>query len=535
MTHKIHKFKLVMIDDEYWNSSDGCGLVLQMLQNMGFLEKRANPRIPAVDDGSFAMAYTLLTPDTGYTFDDAMTYVKDHQASIDIFFSDIKMDSEIFRPRDNRERRYVEKNVEELADGEVSLYAAGIEFINVLDRNLKPKIFFSGAPETNLLITCRNLFASRLDDIILDKIDSPGFRENLEMTIDRYLRHYQLVTIRRQSYEKRTALRNRIYKKDPHADWDTPDIEYNDGERIVYWSLRTLFPKQINRIERGAADSDEMAGCIESILWVDWRVQMRGFLNHPLERAFKNRNDLKTARRFVYGLDFKTESNARIYKRITALPDYKDKAAVPNLRDKILKARINHQPPDRAYLLDYFYPGKENSDDGSISLVDYFRKLAPEENWVENWESICRNIGIYPPEIAYISHIAHHNTRHLLDCPPPQFRFRFEAGGRAVAFSWHYERPASPDIFNSSSKLYEKFDAANKHSATLRDAGMTDIAKIVCWHYLGTVRFTSGNHRMEVKKSQQIEVSIVSLEAAYPGTELRIYIEAPEVSGLNHE
>ncbi|MCB0312015.1 MAG: hypothetical protein KDH84_01920, partial [Calditrichaeota bacterium] len=65
MTHKIHKFKLVMIDDEYWNSSDGCGLVLQMLQNMGFLEKRANPRIPAVDDGSFAMAYTLLTPDTG--------------------------------------------------------------------------------------------------------------------------------------------------------------------------------------------------------------------------------------------------------------------------------------------------------------------------------------------------------------------------------------------------------------------------------------------------------------------------------------
>ena len=64
---------------------------------------------------------------------------------------------------------------------------------------------------------------------------------------------------------------------------------------------------------------------------------------------------------------------------------------------------------------------------------------------------------------------------------------------------------------------------------------MTDIAKIVCWHYLGTVSFTSGNHRMEVRKSQRIEVSIASLDTAYPGTELNIYIEAPEVSGLNYE
>jgi hypothetical protein len=233
---------------------------------------------------------------------------------------------------------------------------------------------------------------------------------------------------------------------------------------------------------------------IENMLDADWRKIIgcrfsgnKGLLCHPqiMPDVY-----LERAKQMAKELDFKTEGKASSYKAMTKLPDFNGNCR--DLRDNIIKGKGND------YLL-YYDNGKKTRS--QMSVMEYFKSIynKNEIEWYNLLYDWAGSIGIYPLDIAYISHIAFDNSRHILVEKVPEFSYSEQKEDgilKSICLEWAYgAHPKNPEnIFNEKSKLYRKFREASSNKRVLYDEGFSDIIKIVLWRYYGIVELRAGKY-----------------------------------------
>ena len=356
-------------------------------------------------------------------------------------------------------------------------------------------------------------------------------RESLVKIIDSHIRNLQNEIIDLQSVKLRNQLKNRLEGEDEDNNWDTHDIPDDGTEESrknpeKCWSLRTLFPKQINRIEKSEC-VEAMKQYIKDILNRDWRHLMKeGFLNHPFDpknQVLKFGGRLEDAKETVQSLDFRTvEDKTCHYKRLTDLPAFIHDKELNQLRDRILTAEVNGTT-QREYQIAYQHD--ECTEPEWQSIVGYFSSIYPKEaDWFDRWCDFCINFGIYPMDIAYISHIAFDNRRHVLTEPLP--RFSYEKDGDCVHFVWFYDN-LPKKMSTSAMEVYKDFSIAMEKPQKLDDSGMSDLCKIICWRYRGIVEFRYGQYCVRATRNGQINVESLDNCKVFQGTKYRVSIHKP--------
>ena len=518
-----NKFKFIVIDDR--NAIDGAvgwqGSIF-MMQELGYIERRDE-----IDeyDNSLAMSYKVLNPLTGYDFDKATKYLDRNKDSYDFYLIDLWLNEVGFRPTTG----YTDKirNLDEYVDeAKKPEFVAGLEFIKYLEKNRKPKIFYTAFDTPRKLIRYLNLIKSRWDDILLTELTKKTYNAEFEKHLDKYLRQRQVEIIYSQPIDFRKELKDRLDKPDSWSKYDILD----DKEEESYWSLRTLFPKQINRMESGE-DPDSMKQYIENILDLDWRRLIsdgrEGLLVHPTKER------LEYFLKGVEDLDFEeiTAKATGLYKRFTDLKHFTTNIQdLRNLRDFILTAKTTNKEIEQDYYINCeptATAAKDKADYTGQSLIDYFQELLLDYTWDEIFSGcveICREYGIYPFDIAYISHIAFHNERH--NARP---KFCIKKKGETIQFIWSYPESAE-EVFKEDLTLYRKLSSdSNQEPKRLSDCGYADICKIICWRYNGTVEFSSGTKSFIARRVSRVTVESRTSPILIPGAILIITIGRPEV------
>lgn len=482
----MQKFKFIVIDDQ--GVAVGWGRVFEnFLRSNRYVENReATPN----DDDSNSMNYKILNWETNFNYDSAFEYLKNNQDEYDFYFIDLKMDNHNFAPRED-----------DLYDA----YLGGLKFVNVLKKNRKPKIIFSGATETVGLIQHYKLIENRIDDIIFGRIEQDSYMKEIEEKIDNYLRSRQIEIISPLPLSFLKKLRRRL---ENNEDWDIDDIPDNKKEnKSENWSLQTLFPKQANKImeinEYDMDDIDEEAdetiaekkNYIRDILDSDWRKLMKtGFLNHPSQKYCRFKDPMKN----VETMDFGVLNKTRHYKKLTAFSAFKDCGELDNLRDNIFHGVTVETPGGSEDYKIAYLPHLDNP----ISVIDYFLKILkgkeidrPINECLRGW---CVDYGIYPIDVAYISNIVFHNKRHIDKDAEIDFDFFDDEENETINFTWSYSKASYSDneIYQKIIGMYSKFIAANKNLKVLEDSGMSDICKIVCFRYRGEVKFEFGHYKL---------------------------------------
>lgn len=398
----------------------------------------------------------------------------------------------------------------EIDKGKIPDFTAGMYLIDLLPYNPgKPKFVFSAATETKDFIKYTELLSSRFlgNDLFFAADYSKGIEglKKLCKPLDSYLRKRQVEICQKQQIEILVELKGIVKnmksgEKCSRCDCDKELIPDNptdtNGEK---WTLRTLFPKQINSIEANI-DVEENKKHILEVLKADWRKLMKnwkngnGILTHPKpmkKDVFENCMNIAEI------LDFEVEDKAIKYKQLKRLPDFdkSDKVKTNSLRDKII---INEHCEDE-YKISYLPTENLNSVKNyfeSTSLV-----LCNEEivnNWNLELKGFCENYGIYPIDIVYISHIAHLNSSRANN-KQPCFGFDTKKPEK-ISFIWDY----NTNVVNpNEDKVLQKCREANEDIQTLKDEGLSDICKIVCWRYRGEFELCLGNIRYLILRDLQ--------------------------------
>ncbi len=500
------KFSLVVVDDKKKEQEGSWARVFEtILKPYGYMKGL----IKRYDDDTYSMRYKILAPDTGFNFEQSREHLEQDSYDYDFYFFDLNFEDNNFASYP-----YVPKRLEDVEGDEKSVYVAGMEFLNILGKDEKPKVFFTGTDEAGQMIRYLSLMRTRWADACFGKIDYQPYMTEIEIAINTYLHQRQIDIIGVQKPELRQTLKARLTNA---VDWDEADIR-DDKEADSFWSLRTLFPKQINNIERGEG-VEAMKQYIMDILDADWRKSIRLLLGrHTTDLKLNIEKIMET----VDDLEFKeveVDAAEAGYKRLTSLKHYNLKQ-LEDLRDFIILAKRNDSELEEDYLIDYA-PYKKKQ-----SLREYFNGLLPKKGWQSRWVNICKNYGIYPMDIAYVSHIAFNNARHL----KTEARFSYREEDGKIQFIWSQPKEVSPAIFDEESRIFGKLnEEANRNPHRLDDCGYADIGKIVCWRYKGVVKFSSGNNHMVARRDGRIRVNFPKDESPVEGTVLQITISEPEI------
>jgi len=383
------------------------------------------------------------------------------------------------------------------ADGFDYTELAGLYFLDETQINHSPKILYSGSPKTEELFKYLNMFRKRLIDAIPirvedQKLSDEASRNKLEQRIDLYFKKRQIAVIYLQNH---TVKRSLIHKVN-NSQWDDLCVPDNGEESCEeYWSIRTLFPKQVLQIETASESSDylpegyhdqereqnlieENKLYILSILRSDWRELMKkGFLNHPDTTKLDN-----LAIDTVKDLEFTIEGTkiSSHYKLLTKYDQWNHLSGGDSLRDNVIK--------DIPMYFD----------------LEPFTLAAP--SWQLELENWCKNFGIYPHDIKYLSYIASINKRHVNDVTPSLEVQRDNIAG-VLKFVWTYNGVKEEKL--RADKLKDKIESAfSGKRNVLEDAGITDLIKILCFRYRGGVEFRGGSVKIITTPQESYKCSV---------------------------
>lgn len=495
----MKKFSFLMVDDEGDKSSTtGWYRVVKFLNSAKYLKcNNFYPNNWGNEEyfvNNNTMRYAIFSSENNKTFEHAKDDIKETFNSFDMLFMDLKFDKN--KPFVNNSNCTIKNlvvediDISDIKEGQIPDYLAGMDLINLLPQDsMKPKFIFSGADETKSFIGYTKLLSNRFTDIFFARYHEG--MEGLEILIpyiDSYLKKRQTETCQRQSVDTIKKLKE-IIKSCCRDNCESCDIELipdnpniDDSEK---WSLRTLFPKQINSIEENI-EVEKNKQYILDVLEADWRKLMSiGILNHPNDPKGCHW-DIEKAKQLVKCLDFQKEDKVNHYKQIIDIPKFDDN--IQCLRDYIINdykiayhnshSNISKQPEHLQNVKEYF---------NSLTLCENANK--GNNWWYTKLVSMCQNYGVYPLDIAYISHIAYQNSEYNRN--KPCFSPIIEDKDY-ILFIWNYPESANQDIFKENSKLYGKLKQSNDEPESLSDSGFSDISKIVCWRYRGMVELRSG-------------------------------------------
>jgi hypothetical protein len=542
----VKQFRFVIVDDR--GGQDGYERFIAQLKHRKYL-REAETRLsldPAtlgwnVDDQP--MRFRILTSDIhrsglGFSFCKALDVFDREKELFDFFVFDLAFVHGAMDPTNCHEecaeaRLYQnpELQVTEASAGEKSRYLGGLSFLLRTELDSRPKLICSAAAQTEVFRQSLNLLSDRLRDIFFvepdvssyaDRTTAAPTTERAFAALDRYLRSRQVRVVSRLSSAVRTAVVSRLTTG---AELDTPDIVELGEEAGEGWSLRTLFPRECRLIEE---EGDEAAkNTVLELLTGrrDWPALIGngGLLDHPNPAKIDVAEHFEAARNLDFGVDV-----GKPYRPLTKLRSRGvlfEPGRQAMLADLVVLAGAaaggqEWREPD---CLVQFLP----SSDRPVSIADYFGSLGLTRPYV-SLKSWCKNFGLYPMDIAYVSHIAHHNDRHS-DSRGVRFSV---ARNQTLRFEWLYELPAASDVFDDESRLVHRIVDAARRPQILGDEGFGDIARIVCWRYRGTLEFASEMRLVTVKIDtwQRPEINLCSGDCV-KGARLRITIPGVEEQG----
>lgn len=196
------------------------------------------------------------------------------QEKKDIYFIDMNWNNaDSIKGTNVEEKNLEEITFSDITKGKIPSVLAGLNLLNILPKNDKPKIVFSGSDKTENIRKVFKLLSNRVltDDILIGEMTGGGtnnYIDEVERKVDTYLQSRQIAIINRQTAGKIQELNKIVKAWNGSIDYaEEPLIPDNgtDTNPEICWSLRTLFPKQVNRIELGA-DAEESKKIIYEVL-----------------------------------------------------------------------------------------------------------------------------------------------------------------------------------------------------------------------------------------------------------------------------
>lgn len=296
----MRKFNFIVIDDKPKNDEGWYRIFEYVLINNDYLvpgsikEELLEAKQPVLQkiesSKATAMNYTVLSSETGFDFNSSRKYLIQHEKDFDFFFIDIDLRSGGFLKDARISDSYLEQYPE----------LTGFQFIRYLPPSKRPIFYFSGAKAGRISDTLMNLrfWGDRLSDVYFGKIEIPPFPEDQQEfafeeptnfinqiynRLDGYMYSVQFEVCSRLDISLSNILRSIIRKNDIES-FDEPKIPcpYKSGD---YWSLRTLFPKQTNKIELDRSTAETHRWFILDMLQTDWRILMCHFVE-PKHEAY---------------------------------------------------------------------------------------------------------------------------------------------------------------------------------------------------------------------------------------------------------
>lgn len=185
---------------------------------------------------------------------------EDFQAKKDIYFIDMNWNNaDSIKDTNVEEKNLEDISFSQITSGKIPSVLAGLNLLNILPKDNKPKIVFSGSDKTENIRKVFKLLSNRVitDDILIGEMTGGGtnnYIDEVERKVDAYLQSRQIAIINRQTADKIQELNNIVKAWNGNIERaDEPLIPDNgtDANPENCWSLRTLFPKQVNRIELG--------------------------------------------------------------------------------------------------------------------------------------------------------------------------------------------------------------------------------------------------------------------------------------------
>ncbi|MEI9808564.1 MAG: hypothetical protein WDO16_12225 [Bacteroidota bacterium] len=243
----LKKFHFIVIDDES-GPINGWQRVTSLLSNMIYLKDMVESPI---DNDHNTMNYTIFTKQSGTgtakntTFIEAIQNLKENHRDYDFFFFDINLANSDEKFMGEAISEFPRKTVDKLNHGEKSAFIAGLEFINVLQKDDRPKIFFSGSTEARSFLRFIWYVQNRFDDVTFEDFDKGNeFIDKVMNKLNTYILQKQLQICVNLNQSQISDITSLLHKKE----FDTPCIPCID-DKSQQWSLRTLFPRQCNLIE----------------------------------------------------------------------------------------------------------------------------------------------------------------------------------------------------------------------------------------------------------------------------------------------
>ncbi len=461
----------------------------------------------------------LVSQKNGFTFCEAFETFFNEVDVYDFYVFDINFDVGAMDPTSSENQckealKYSAKSAPQKT--EAGRYSFLEPLLKISRLQSRPIFVYSAAPETQQIRSFIDSSAFYKSVCIME-IESGSYSldaDNPFFQLDSYLRNKQKKLLHYQSPD---FLEELIERVENDLDWDKPDIP--DCDENDHWSLKTLFPRQINSIEacnavlnrkmphygRLLSKIEEHKKEISIICQADWRTLCGKLFNHPLSPNTEN-NKIDIVKDLVNSLDFKIESGPKKieekYSRLTDLPVY-EKNELNKLRLFTIK---NVQ-----------FIGRDN-------VIQYFSEIEDRDNWLPCWEDYARNFGIYPIDIAYLNHIAQLNSNHFENISCPEVTIQKTKNASVLEMKWLY--PSLPDnenIFDENGKLFKKMNA--DRTGVLKDEGISDFCNIVCWRYKGTFQFQSGGKSLIVDGNKGVKA--MDTKSKNSETFYRVTIEKP--------
>lgn len=454
----------------------------------------------------------------GWSFSEAFEYLCSSKEDFDFFVFDLQLQKSPLNPLSvdssnerlslcNEARKY-EWSKDKPERYILTEVTAGLSFVVQVLNLKRPCIIYSAVDKTrdvrdllklvagDLPIYIVNVSSSNVEAVERKTVpDDSSLKAALE-GLDSYLRRRQTEVVNMLTGNERDTLVSRINQIVRNNTFDQADIADIPDRRDAgqdFWSLRSLFPKQINIIQY-RQDETEIKCAVDEvsrILKADWRELMSiGILNHPAsEKPYIYHWTLDAARELTVYQDFEKVKKTQGYKQLSQLPEFSDDTE--SLRNLIAGGgqnsdhyMVNYRPYSvKKSCADYFSGLPSSKEFEFDAVVDWFLELGI-------WST---NFGIYPFDLAYISHIVYQNSHHQNGASAKDILFAVRRTNESVSLLWRY-----PEIvpLRNLGRMSDKLNDANDCLNILQDEGYGDIGRIVCWRYRGAIKLESENARL---------------------------------------
>lgn len=484
---KIRKFKFAIVEDQV--GMPGWGKVMD-----GFLKTRYLSPIPQKitkkDTNDFLINYEIFSPDNQFTFAKTVEYLQKNQQEFDVFFIDLDFSKNQFVvPEDgfsmNRPGQITEFGKSN--DDIKNVHWAGIELIDVLRKDNKPKIFYTGTEAAAVLLNFLYLIRSRWDDVMFKEINTEGFKRDVEKVVDAYMASKQLEVIRKLGASQIIEIKRNLESGSTES---LGKLKLSDPYQSSYWTISTLFPKQYVHLhsedirirEQAIKEIGNMVIDWQSLMYDEQKTPLKGIFGH-FDSPGISTDDLLSLFDKVSACDYGVKDCG--YVPLSLTPTFK------RIRDKITQGReelVNRIIPETQL--------RFSESTAVRTLEDYLVDLNVNISAVRNiW---MREFGIYPVDIAFITHIIGHNAKERNNTQDISFTYNFiddADGSRWIKFIWHHT--GKGDVRG----LEWSLEGGLGDIRLISGEKYRDICKLVCDRYRGEVVFKSGAEVLTVSFS----------------------------------